>query len=123
MASTRARSRPQSRVSRSLRANWMASAVPQEPAPSTAIAALRGGSWVTGGEPAAEVGRAACPSVLRDRRRLLLLGERARVQGFEVHRRQQELRETSLGDQLRDGRAGIGEQHPGADAADRALRI
>ena len=34
-----ARSRPHSRVGRPARANWMASAVPQEPAPSTAMSA------------------------------------------------------------------------------------
>ena len=54
----------------------------------------------------------------RDRLRL-----RVQVQRVEVHRRQQQLREAALADELRHHRARIREQHARADARDRALGV
>ena len=93
------------RVALPARANWMASAVPQEPLPSTAMGGDAISSFAGGGE-------------LADRLRL-----RVQVQRIEVHRRQQQLREAALRHQLRDHRARIREQHAGADAGDGALGI
>src|SRR5207244_12581101 len=95
----------------------MASAVPQEPAPSTATGASRRAralTLLTG----LELSRGEYPSVGLTRLRLV-----GRVQGVEVDRRQQELREAALAHELRDRRARVGEEDPGAHGADRALEI
>src|SRR5215469_12464650 len=115
MAASRAGLRPQSLTGRPLRANWMASAVPQDPAPSTAT-----------GTPADRPLMSASPATPAFARasvgdgRLSLVGG---VQRVEIHRRQQELREAALAHQLRDRRTRVGEEHARADGADGALEI
>src|SRR5882672_1482804 len=64
--------------------------------------------------------RDAPPSVHRDPGRL---GHRAFEQAVEIHRRQQELREAALRDEIRTGRACVGKQHAGADAANDFLEL
>src|SRR6202007_3220918 len=84
----------------------MASAVPHDPAPSTATGASAGARPPL----AVSVGDG----------RLCLAGG---VQCLEVHRRQQKLREAALADELRYRAARVRKQHPGTDGADRALQV
>ena len=99
------RSRPHRRTGRPLRANWIASAVPHEPAPSTATGASRSAGVLMRVRAAVR-----CQLVVAGVGCWL-----ARVQRVEVHRRQQELREAALGHQLRDRRARVREQHARAE--------
>src|SRR5262249_7949801 len=117
MAASRSRLRPQSRTGRPLRANWIASAVPQDPAPSTAT-----------GTPADRPlmsASPATPALLSARTsvgdgRLPLVGG---VQGVEIDRWQQELWKSALAHEMRDCRTRVGKEHARADGADGALEI
>src|SRR6516165_6370372 len=117
MAASRSGLRPQSLTGRPPRANWMARAVPQDPAPSTATGA-RADRPLMSASPATP--RAAfAPASVGDGR-LPLVGS---VQRVEIHGREQELRKAALAHELRDGRTRVGEQHSRADGADGTLQI
>src|SRR5581483_10011820 len=88
----------------------MASAVPQEPAPNTATGELLAAAALMA-QPARSVG-------LLGRAVLVLC-----VQRVEVDGRQQELRESALGHEVRYRRACVGEEYPGAHAAHGTLDV
>src|SRR5690606_22353694 len=104
------RSQPHSTVGKPLRAISAASAVPQEPAPSTATFGPAMPSGVARGLAAAGL------------RRLLLLGgalaQAFGVQRFEVDRLQQERREAAGLDQVADQLARVRVEHVGAVGAE-----
>src|ERR1700677_996231 len=92
----------------------MASAVPQEPAPITVIGAKSGLCMVETVPPRG-------PRLV-DEPRLRLL-RRLREQRVEIHQREQEVRESALGDQIRDDFAGIGKQNARTEASDQSLHV
>src|SRR5260221_658840 len=105
MASSCAPSRPHSWVACPSRANKMASAVPQEPAPMTVIGSAR---------------RVIQPLIHRGGRRSLL---RLREQRVEIDQRQEEIGESTLDDEVGDHFARVRKQQARAEAADQALSI
>src|SRR6188768_230722 len=106
----------------------MASAVPQEPAPSTATGSCAM-SLPAKGEMSRKWRRVATPpptaSVDRALRRGLggLLLQAAREQLVEVDRRQHEVREATLRHEIRHGDTRVREEHVRADGADRATLV
>src|SRR5678816_3813485 len=114
MAAMSAALRLHSRVGCPARANWMASAVPHEPAPSTATGSCD--SSLSGALTAKFSWRARRAGSVRRALDLgLLLRNAARVHLVEVDRRQHEVREAALRHQLRHGHARVREQHVRAD--------
>src|SRR5688572_28865472 len=99
--------RPQRTVGPPPRANWIASAVPQEPAPSTTIGRIRARSVRLFGCRLAGLAR-----------RLFL--QRALEQRIEVDVRQQERREAALDHDVRDGLADVGKQDVRRERAEDA---
>src|SRR5258706_6116537 len=91
-------SRAHRRTACPARAHWIARAVPQEPAPSTAI----------------REGSSAFTSILRGAGGSRIVGGKQRL---EIHRRQEQLRKAAVSDQARDDRARIRKQHARADHA------
>ena len=106
-----AASRPQSTVGCPVRARCTASAVPHEPAPSTAIAGRATASTAASFEVVTRT------TAARGQLTVAALGCCAAaccaargMQGFERHERQQERREAALGHQIRDRRARVRQQ-------------
>src|SRR5690349_5312779 len=100
MASTCAASRAHSTVAWPARANWMASAVPQEPAPRTAMRLV------------ALIRRRGCAAVAPGS-----LAHRLRVERVEVDRLEQQLRKPALADDVGDRLAGERIERVRAEAA------
>src|ERR1700733_15843344 len=87
----------------------MASAVPHEPAPTTAIGCWRALGTQTGSSLVDQSG-------LRRFRRLS-------EQGVEIDQRQEKIRETPFDDEIGNDLPRIREQNAGTEAADEALQI
>src|SRR5450432_839115 len=94
--------RPQSLAARPARAHWTASAVPQEPAPSTAMSACTRGVADTG---------LKAPALLVLGRVGAFVLRAGGVQGVEVDRWQQQLRKAALAHQLRHDGTRVRKQH------------